>query len=176
MKKEFWNPIKFEICRQFFVKNRFQEFFHQFLLLKKLNYLLSHIIIVVVTVVTPKWRWRNTYIWMVLLGFFRTSIFYNRIWDDRVVLTFFYDTVSKVGYVCFYFKTNFTHYTIFGKLHFPNNNWGSSFASRKIVPMHYCLFSDYNFLLVLHSPKGNTLTIFFLFWSMAIIESLELSS
>ena len=94
--------------------------------MKKLNYLLSHIIIVVVTVVTPKWRWRNTYIWMVLLGFFRTSMLYNRIWDDRVVLTFFYDTVSKVGYVCFYFKTNFTHYTIFGKLHFPTNDWGSS--------------------------------------------------
>ena len=41
---------------------------------------------------------------MELLGFFRTSMFYNRIWDDLVVLTFFYDTVSKVGMCAFILK------------------------------------------------------------------------
>ena len=103
LKKEFWNPIRIW-NRQFFVKNRFQEFFQQFLLLKKLDFfLLSHIIIVV-TVATPKWRWRNIYGCMLLLGFFRTSMLYNRIWDDLVVLTFFYDTVRKVGMCAFILK------------------------------------------------------------------------
>ena len=137
LKKEFWNPIRIW-NEHFLLKESFPGIISsispfekiRFFFVESYNY----------SSYSSYSEMEVTYIYgcMLLLGFFRTSMLYNRIWDDHVVLTFFYDTVRKVG-MCAFILKRISRIILFLENCIFQTMTESPRLLRKIVPVDYCL-------------------------------------